>query len=187
MARTLIVVLMIAAAAVPLRAHAQSRQGDCGYDRWPVKMLRDQDAALVGTDTVNTTVRALNALAIPEVPYPRDRRMPPHELIIYRVVAIVERIRTEDDRDWHLVLSDPDDATHTMVAEIPDSACAAGTPNGPVYSAARRELRKVPKRGLVEVTGVGFFDFIHTQRGISRNGFELHPVVRIRALSSATQ
>ena len=31
--------------------------------------------------------------------------------------------------------------------------------------------------GLVTVTGVGFFDFLHEARGQAPNGFELHPVV----------
>jgi hypothetical protein len=33
---------------------------------------------------------------------------------------------------------------------------------------------------VVEVTGVGFFDFMHEQRGVAPNGIELHPVLDIR-------
>ena len=181
MARMLVALILLAAASVT--AGAQSKEGDCGYDRWPVKVLRDRDAKRVGRDTVQTTIRELNAIPIPEIPYPRDKRIPPHELIIYRLSGYVERIRTEGDRDWHLVLSDPENSRHTMIVEIPDPACAQGTAHGPAYKSAREALRRVPKRGLVEITGVGFFDFIHTQRGISRNGFELHPVLSLRPLT----
>ena len=173
--------LILSFVAHGVRAQSQAR--DCGYDRWPVKVLRDRDAARVRRDTVPTTIRDLNAIPIPEVPYPRDRRIRPHELIIYRLSGYVERISVEGDRDWHLVLRDPEDSRHTIIVEIPDPACAYGTNLGPAYQSARDSLRRVPKRGLIEVTGVGFFDFIHTQRGISRNGFELHPVLSVRRLT----
>jgi len=166
-------------------AGAQSQVKDCGYDRWPVKVLRDRDAARVRRDTVRTTIRELNAIPIPEIPYPRDRRIRPHELIIYRLSGYVERMSVEGDHDWHLVLRDPEDSRHTIIVEIPDPACADGTNLGPVYTSARDALRHVPRRGLIEVSGVGFFDFIHTQRGISRNGFELHPVLSVRRLTGS--
>jgi len=33
-----------------------------------------------------------------------------------------------------------------------------------------------PARPLVWITGVGFFDYLHGQRGVAPNGIELHPV-----------
>ena len=38
-------------------------------------------------------------------------------------------------------------------------------------------------RPLVRITGVGFFDYIHGQRGVAPNGIELHPVVAFSASS----
>ena len=32
-------------------------------------------------------------------------------------------------------------------------------------------------RPLVRITGVGFFDYIHGQRGVAPHGIELHPVL----------
>lgn len=174
--------LLIVSFVAP-KVGAQSQVRDCGYDRWPVKVLRDRDAARVRRDTVPTTIRDLNAIPIPEIPYPRDRRIRPHELTIYRLSGRVERMSVQDDGDWHLILSDPADSRRTMIVEIPTPECANGTEFGPTYKLARDALRRVPKHGLVEVTGVGFFDFIHTQRGISRNGFELHPVLSVRRLT----
>ncbi len=34
-------------------------------------------------------------------------------------------------------------------------------------------------RPLVQITGVGFFDYIHGQRGVAPNGIELHPVPEV--------
>jgi hypothetical protein len=177
------VVALLLIVGGPLTVQAQSQTGDCGYDRWPVKVLRDRDVGRIGRDTVQTTIQELNSLPIPEIPYPRDGRIAPHELTIYKLSGYVERIKVEDDKDWHVVLSDPDDARHALIVEIPDPACALGTKYGPAYESARMSLRRAGKRGLVEVVGVGFFDFIHTQRGISRNGFELHPVLGLRPLT----
>ena len=36
--------------------------------------------------------------------------------------------------------------------------------------------------GQATFTGVGFWDFIHNQRGRARNGFELHPVLAVERL-----
>ena len=96
--------------------------------------------------------------------------------------AIVRQILPESDGDWHVVLADPDRPTATLVTEMPDSACALGSGHEADYAAARRALRAVPRYGLVELDGVGFFDYMHGQRGMAPNGFELHPVVAIRPL-----
>ena len=34
-------------------------------------------------------------------------------------------------------------------------------------------------RPLVRITGVGFFGYIHGQRGVALNGIELHPVLDV--------
>ena len=165
-------VLMIAA---PLRA-----QSACGVDRWPVKILADRDRAAVRLDqVVSTTVSALGALPIPEIPYPNDRRISPHELTVYKVTAIVWQIRMDEgDGDWHVILRDPQDGS-LMIAEIPSPECTRDTALAAKYTAAREVLRQVPKRGTATFTGVGFWDFIHNQRGRARNGFELHPVLGV--------
>ena len=40
----------------------------------------------------------------------------------------------------------------------------------------RSELEARP---LVRITGVGFFDYLHGQRGVAPNGIELHPVLDV--------
>lgn len=143
-------------------------------------MLADRDRESVSlSEVVPSTVSALGALEIPEVPYPRDRRLTPHELRVYRVTAVVwQIITTEDDRDWHIVLRDPVTGS-SMIAEIPDPVCTTDATLAARFTAARAALRRIPKRGQATFTGVGFWDFIHNQRGRARNGFELHPVLSV--------
>lgn len=155
-------------------------QPTCGVDRWPVKVLADRDRGLVRlNDIVPSSVGSLGALDIPEIVYPNDRRIAPHEHRVYRVTAIVwQIITTEGDRDWHVVLRDPVDNS-TMIAEIPDPVCTTDPVLAARFQAARDALRRVPKRGRATFTGVGFWDYIHNQRGRARNGFELHPVLTV--------
>lgn len=166
-------------AVCPAIVHAQLNEGDCGFDRWPVKVMRDVDASRIQRAPIQTTISALASIPIPEIPYPHDRRMAPYELRVYRVRGRIDEITRERDRDWHLMLSDPADPSATMVVEIPDPFCVEDISLRPVLFEARRVLRTVPRHGVVDVEGVGFFDFIHTQRARARNGFELHPVLSI--------
>ena len=164
-----------------LAGHSSSlnAQARCGIDRWPVKVWSDKDASKVDTIPVATTVQLLASLPIPEDVYPDDRRLAPHELRVYRIRAVVERIVTEDDGDWHLVLSHPSVPGARLIAEIPSPQCAATPVLAGQYAAARDSLRRVPRRGTATLVGIGFWDFIHTQRGGARNGFELHPVLLV--------
>jgi hypothetical protein len=101
--------------------HAQTR---CGTERWPVKTLADLDSGKVAFAPVPSTIADLTAIPIPEIPYPIDRRIAPHELRVYRVRAVVSQIISEDDGDWHVVLRDPSSSA-SMIAEIPSPECAA--------------------------------------------------------------
>jgi len=167
--------------AIPNQLTAQEvREQDCGFDRWPVKIMRDLDAAKVDRTPIATTIGALSSIPIPEIPYPRNRRIAPQELQVFRVRAIIYQITMENDRDWHLILRDPANKNVTMIAEIPDPTCVEDPSLQAVLFEARRVLRTIPRHGLADIDGVGFFDFIHSQRGRPRNGFELHPVLRIK-------
>lgn len=164
----------------------KSPQPACGVDRWPVKVLADVDAGQIDSVPVESSVAALGQLSIPELVYPVDRRISPHEFRVYRVRAVVERILTESDGDWHLMLRDPDTPSATMIAEIPSPECAANASDRLRFSAARDSLRRVPRLGLVTIEGVAFWDYIHNQRGRARNGIELHPVLRLSRSPSAS-
>lgn len=143
----------------------------------------DDDVALVDTLPVPTTVFELTQIARPAGPFSQTRRLAPIERSVFVLRATVARVISEDDRDLHLVLRDLDQANATMVAEIPDPSCSANSRYRPQYEAARRALRGLPRDGLVEIVGIGFFDFLHEQSGMARNGLEIHPVISLRVIA----
>ncbi|HEX4629281.1 MAG TPA: hypothetical protein VH137_10885, partial [Gemmatimonadales bacterium] len=61
--------------------------------------------------------------------------------------------------------------------------CASGYAS--VFAMVRQQLfdyLNSPRSGarpLVRITGVGFFDFRHGQRGLAPNAIELHPVIAV--------
>ena len=161
--------------------------GACGVERWAVKTLSDADRERVRLhDTVTTTVEELVAIARPRILSPRSRAAPV-ELTVYRVEGRLLWLFTENDQDYHLVLSSLRDSTITMIAEVPDPGCAGACASGfaDVYARVRQKLLdylnspRSSARPLVQITGVGFFDFIHGQRGVAPNGIELHPVLDV--------
>jgi hypothetical protein len=99
---------------------------------------------------------------------------------VYRIRARLLHVRGEKDSDLHLLLADLDDPDKRIIAEIPAPECAEGTNHEADYRTARTAVASIPLNNLVEVVGVGFFDFLHEQKGAARNGIELHPVIRIR-------
>ena len=168
-------------------AHAQAVPGQCGYDRWPVKILADKDRGQVNITPVDTTIAKLGAIPIHEIPYPYDRRIHPEELIVYRVRARLLRVRREEDSDLHLLIADPDDPSKRMIAEIPAPECAVGTGHEDEYRRARNTIASVAIGSEIELVGVGFFDFLHEQRGAATNGIELHPVLSVSIIQTKSR
>ncbi len=160
--------------------------GGCGVERWAVKTLSDLDRERVQLPPVNTTVDALVTLQRP-IGLSGARRADPVEVTVYRVEARLLWLFAENDGDYHLVLASPNDSTITMIAEVPDPGCAGACASGfaTVYAQVRQKLSDYLNsphsvaRPLVRITGVGFFDYIHGQRGVAPNGIELHPVLSV--------
>ena len=156
----------------------------CGDERWQVKTLTDLDVARIDFDhPVITTVAALNALTAHCSSLP-DARTFAEEFAVLEVVGRVTLTRLEDDRDLHVVISDPSDSTQTMVTEVADPECAATSPKLGTLQVARAQYQALsPLTGkLVRLRGVGFYDFAHGQTGRSRSCIELHPVLNIALL-----
>ncbi len=96
--------------------------------------------------------------------------------------------KEENDRDFHVVIEDPD-TEETMVVEIVDPDCPdiEYTSRYEIFQQVREWFIKnfhptkyfKKTRKLVKLTGVGFFDFLHGQRGMAPNGREIHPVLSI--------
>src|SRR5207245_1568819 len=95
--------------------------------------------------------------------------------------------KEEADDDIHLVIVGT--SGESMIAEIPDPACAQGSRVEAWIARARARFVDTfgqPSRtswnevnAPVTVTGVLFFDVHHGQRGVASNAVELHPVIDI--------
>jgi hypothetical protein len=158
-------------------------------------LLASSSAAWAGTrqhrrssrpdEEAEAVVSASGGLAAPSALPPGNRVQPP-EATVSRLVATLTMYKPEADSDYHLVLSDG--AGNTMIADVPDPACAGAA--GPLLSgiekaraefdahdAAPGSFRTAPVP--VTVTGVGFFDFLPGQSGVASNGIELHAVLDV--------
>src|SRR3989454_10454864 len=158
----------------------------CGVERWSVKTLSDPDRERVQLRPVDATIETLVALQRPPVFSP-FARVDPVEVTVYRVEARLLWLISEADGDYHLVLASPRDTTITIIAEVPDPGCAGACASGfaAVYGQVRQKMidylnsPQSEARPLVRITGVGFFDYLHGQRGVAPNGIELHPVLGV--------
>src|SRR5260370_23585869 len=154
---------------------------DLGLFRWPVKTFRDRDRGRVWMKPIDTTVAALARL-----PRPPDEsfhgltRIAPEELSVYRVRAKLRRILDGADGDIHLILVDPADPSRTMIAEIPNPLFAVGSGLGRVFSAERAEFRRHARAQgeMVEVIGIGFFDYYTRGHAVTGSALPLLLVLK---------
>lgn len=166
----------------------------CGTERWDVKTLSDKQSSKVNPTPKLETVHNLRLL-----PRPRGRltgRREGIETTVFKVQAILVGYKNEADRDFHVIIADLESPDETMIAEIPDAACAGACASGhsEEFKTARgsviRLLGPAPRSGVglprarrrivVEIIGVGFFDFDHGQTGRAPNNIELHPVFGLK-------
>ncbi len=170
---------IVALLAAPVVLEAQSK---CGVLRWPVKIAEDRDAGAIDTVPIRTTVAELRRLPRPAGPFPHSNRVGPVELRTYVLRARFARARDQDDSDIHLLLRDLEVEDATLVAEIPSPECVTNPRHKVLFEEVRRALRGVPRDGVVEIVGVGFFDTDHGQSGMAENGIEIHPVFSLRVI-----
>jgi hypothetical protein len=160
---------------------------DFGGQRWPVKTFRDRDRSLVHLAPVDATVASLTRLSRPPDAAFRSRsRIAAEEFVVYRVRARLQRVSHESDGDIHMVLADPADPSRSIIAEIPHPLFSIGSGFEQVFRTERAKLRdRDHARGqMVEVIGVGFFDYrSHRRHGGAASGFELHPVIGLTLLN----
>jgi hypothetical protein len=167
----------------------------CGVERWSVKTLADSAASQISFTAKPTTIAALTA--IPSTG--EGARTAPTETTDWQLTGVhVIAFKQEADSDIHLELSDGQG--HTMIAEMPLQSCVTPSSNPEVAAeqqqigVARAAFEKALQTAGVQVTGsyqsidmiaslqgVGFFDFLHGQRGVAPNGIELHPVTAFAA------
>jgi hypothetical protein len=191
-------VLVAAAVIVPLallsanrnRNESASTATSCGGKRWPVKTLADPAGPGLRLDRVQTTtIEALRRL--PARPGGESTRGDRVERTVYRVAArLVAAKVIEDDSDIHLVIADPKTGG-SMIAELPAFGCTVGATRQARLLMQRArvaflnacggpgtgEYAEYGRRSRATVTGLGFFDFLHGQRGVAPNAIELHPLI----------
>lgn len=161
-----------------------------------MKTLADSDGATVATRTAQTaTIEQLTSSTAPtraQLQKAVSTRFAPQEESVYEVKALLIGYKLESDKDFHIVLADPADETVTMIVEIPSGMCASGNA-GQVFAALQDQFvedfgkptptfKRLKTPTAVDVRGVGFFDFLHGQTGVAKNGFELHPVLSIKQI-----
>ena len=159
----------------------------CGVERWSVKTGTDAGARLINLGYhFPTAISRLSALTAPSS-LPSSSRVRPVETTVYTLTGTLLRYKEESDSDYHLVISD---GQHTMIAEIPASYCVGS--NSPLATGIKHARAQFTQRyhpstshflythAKVQITGVGFFDFLHGQSGVAPNGIELHPVIDIQ-------
>ena len=166
-------------------ARAALSQRACGLERWRVKVALDSNVTDVDTAPVAASVAQLGHLPRPTAQLSYAARAGPNELRVFHVAAVLGERRHESDGDIHLVLRDPENPSASLIAEIPDSACALGSKWAHAFAVARRQTGKIAPGDRVDVMGIGFFDFHHGQYGAAPNQFELHPVLAIRHMSDS--
>ena len=174
------------------QTHVSWYGGQCGVEFWKVKTLGDAGAGAINYAPHDTTVAWLDHKRAPSNPDATTRRLAPVETTAWRVRVQLVGYRTEADGDYHLVLRDSHNLNQ-MIAEIPAPFCVASRAG--LYRALRETVDRIGHhragrrwwwldyRGgippTVRISGVGFFDRIHEQDGMARNGVELHPVLSI--------
>lgn len=166
----------------------------CGMERWAVKT--SADGATVNYQPIERTIAALNMLPAPtraELDAKPNTRFPA-ELSTYTVTGYLVGFKAEADEDFHIVIADLTDPKITMVAEMPSGNCVP-----PGIKASSSDLRVSwekrfgkastkfkrfkAKKIKIKITGIGFFDFLHGQTGVAKNGFELHRVLDWKEVS----
>jgi hypothetical protein len=153
-----------------------------------VKTLSDEQVSCVDFTPKQTTVSWLVSQPTPER-LADNTRAGSLECQLWQVTGRLLEYKAEDDGDCHLLLSDLLRPDQTMIVEIPDPACQGACASSHeqemvqareaftrAFGQPTQRFHRLEQPMLVTVTGVGFFDFRHGQKGLAPNGIELHPV-----------
>src|SRR2546427_5021533 len=168
---------LLSLCAILLACSSARTFAQCGVERWSVKTGTDQDASLINLSSPTaSTVASLSGRPAPN-PIPDNRRAQPTETTLFVLNATLTKYVLAYDSDYHMVLTDS--AGRTMIAEIPSPGCVGpGSPFAAGIAHARAQFdamftattnfqsANVP----VQITGVGFFDYLEGQDGVAPNG-----------------
>ncbi len=151
------------------------------HERWQVKLLQDNLSTKIDTNAKLTTIYNLNKIEPPNKYYKNLTRLK-FEMQTYTFTCKVLQIIKEQDGDFHIIVQDLNHPESTMIVEVVNPSEI-----NPVFYNRVKKVRDfiIAKRSklpgqIIEITGIGFFDRIHNQKGRAANGFELHPVLIIK-------
>jgi hypothetical protein len=171
-----------------------------GKFRWSVKTMSDAaatEAWASASATVTTVHELVQRTDRPAHLNKNTPRQSGTERTKFRVrgvklvwAKLEDQLQSDEDGDIHLVIADPTSG-ETMIAEFPDTSCApASSSSKKVQMLKARNAfvaacKGLPPTGHFErlhgsatITGVGFYDANHRQRGVAKtNAIELHPVL----------
>jgi hypothetical protein len=175
----------VVAATITPTAATPSARAACGVELWSLKTLSDPLRYRVNLHPRNTSVAAINRQSRP-YPTPTTRNTA-YERRAYRVAAQIVQFKLEEDSDIHLILFW---GGRYMIAEMPFAGCLPQRTRDRRAIVAARNLfvrrcgfptTSWQSLGAVAyISGVGFWDIAHGQRGAARNYAELHPVTGLR-------
>ena len=160
------------------------------HKRWSIKTLSDKDTSLINfKNVINSSVHELTNVKRPAGKFTKRVAT---ETIVYSLDCYVVGFRKETDKDIHVIIKDLKTG-ETMIAEIvsPKVPAVKHTSRHKQYKKLRKwfvdnignptytfKILKNPK--LVTISGVGFWDAEHDQRGMASNGREIHPVLSMK-------
>jgi hypothetical protein len=161
----------------------------CGGTLWKLMTLSDAGRASVKWPAAATSIADLAKLPAPaKVPTARST---PFQKQQWKVTAVVDQYRMQSNGEIALVLFDVGTSTY-MNAYLPNPQCLSKTSRGrAAMLAARNALGRCPAPqggwqplgATVLVTGVGFWNPLHTTKGALPTGAELRPVTGLTVLS----
>ncbi len=169
--------------------------GQCGEERWDVKTLSDNDTVLIKFNkVVKTNIHEQASLPKPGK-IKRDLPRQSSETEVFSIECYILGFKREKDMDIHIVIKELN-SEETMVAELPSPWCPEieATSRSKTFQKVNEWfLNNIGKPGEryktlrkpipVTITGMGFFDFVHGQKGMAANGREIHPVIKIALLN----
>ncbi len=194
--RMLVLALLALACAAGLLApgHAQAAPAQapgpwCGGPLWKLMTLSDTGRNTVKWAPAAATVNDIAKLAAPgKAP---STRSTPFQKQSWQVSAVVDQYRVASNGEIVLVLFDATNSKY-MDAYLPNPKCLPSTTRGRTQILAARSAFgrcPAPTAGwqplgvTVQLTGVGFWNPLHTTKGALPTGAELRPVTALTIVS----
>ncbi|MGZ4035116.1 MAG: hypothetical protein ACXVPU_18540 [Bacteroidia bacterium] len=164
---------------------------DCGSKRWDVKTLSDFDTTYINfNNIINSSVH--QQCHLPKPVGKNTFRMRSEDTVYSITCYILAYKKQADDKDIHIVIQDPK-TKEMMVAELISSDCMSVKKTSRYLQMKnlgewfienigmpQEKFTYLHKPKLVTITGVGFFDTEHGQKGMAENGREIHPILTMK-------